>query len=84
MILVWLGVAFVALKLLEFGPFLELSWWWTLAPLAAAVVWFEGLEKLFGLDRRKVQHDEMERRRKERVAAQFPAPWGTAKQNKRP
>jgi len=71
MILVWAGVALVLLKILEVGPLADVSWWWILAPLAAAIVWFEWLEKLFGRDRRKVEHLEWEQRRKERVAAQF-------------
>ncbi len=71
MILIWLGIALIALKFLEIGMFAELSWWWTLSPLIAALVWFEFLEKLFGLDRRNVEHQEWDRRRKERVAEQF-------------
>ena len=47
------------------------SWWWTLSPFVAALIWFEFLEKLFGLDRRNVEHKEWEKRRKERVAEQF-------------
>jgi small Trp-rich protein len=72
MYLVWLGAILILLKLLDYGPLVEVSWWWILAPLAAALVWFEWLEKLFGRDRRNVDHLEWERRRKERVASQFP------------
>ncbi len=79
MILVWAGVALILLKTLEVGPLADLSWWWVLAPLAAALVWFEWLEKLFGRDRRKVEHLEWEQRRKERVAAQFPGQPGTGR-----
>ncbi len=78
MYLVWLGAILVLLKLLDFGPLIEVSWWWILTPLAAAFVWFEWLEKLFGRDRRKVEHLEWERRRKERVAAEFQRPGGKA------
>jgi small Trp-rich protein len=79
MILVWTGVILVVLKLLDVGPLIDVSWWWILAPLAAAFVWFEWVEKLVGLDRRKVDHLEWEKRRKERVAAQFPAPPGASR-----
>ncbi len=72
MYLVWLGAILILLKLLDYGPLFDVSWWWILAPLAAALVWFEWLEKLFGRDRRNVDHLEWERRRKERVASQFP------------
>jgi len=76
MVLVWLGVILVVLKALDVGPMVEVSWWWTLAPLAGALIWFEWLEKLFGRDRRKVEHLEWEQRRKERVAQQFGAARG--------
>jgi small Trp-rich protein len=78
MYLVWLGAILILLKVLDFGPLIEVSWWWVLAPLAAAFVWFEWLEKLCGLDRRKVEHLESERRRKERVQAEFQSPAGKA------
>ena len=71
--MLWIGAALVLLRWLEIGPFATLSWWWVLAPLAAAALWFEGVEKLFGRDRRQVDSIEWERRRKERVARQFEA-----------
>ena len=71
MILICLGIALIALKYLEIGMFAELSWWWTLSPFVAALIWFEFLEKIFGFDRRNVEHKEWEKRRKERVAEQF-------------
>ncbi len=74
MYLLWTGAALIALKLLEIGPFAQLSWWWTLAPLAAALVWFEGLEKVFGFDRRQVEHSEWEKNRKKRVSETFADP----------
>jgi len=76
MILVWTGVILVVLKLLDVGPLIEVSWWWILAPLAVAFVWFEWIEKLVGMDRRNVEHIEWEKRRKERVSEQFPVAPG--------
>jgi small Trp-rich protein len=76
MYLLWIGVVFLLLKLLEIGPLAQWSWWWVLAPLAAAVLWFEALEKVFGRDRRKLEQVESERLRKERVAQQFRQPDG--------
>jgi small Trp-rich protein len=52
--LLWIGLLLVLLRWFEIGPFATLSWWWVLAPLGAAALWFEGLEKFFGLDRRQV------------------------------
>lgn len=72
--LLWIGVVLVLLRYLELGPLAEVSWWWILAPLAAAALWFEVLEKLFGRDRRQVESIEWENRRKERVAQQFQDP----------
>ena len=78
MALVWIGVLLVLMRWFELGPIAELSWWWVLAPLGLAIVWFEALERLFGQDRRQVEQVEYERRRKERVATQF-APPGAKK-----
>jgi small Trp-rich protein len=71
MLLVWTGLLLVLLKWLEVGPFATLSWWWVLAPLAVAAVWFEGLERLLGFDRRRVDGVEWEKRREDRVKRQF-------------
>jgi len=74
MYLVWSGAFLVALKLLQVGPVADLSWWWVFAPLAGALLWFEFFEKMFGRDRRHVEHIEWERSRKKRVAEQFADP----------
>lgn len=71
MILVWIGATMVLLKWLEIGPLATLSWWWVLSPLLAALVWFEGLERLFGRDKRQLEAAEYERQQKERVAKAF-------------
>jgi small Trp-rich protein len=71
---VWIGLIFVILKLMEIGPVAQWSWWWVLAPLCVAFAWFEGLEKLLGFDKRKLEHDEYEKRRKERLAEAFAQP----------
>jgi small Trp-rich protein len=76
MAVLWIGVVLVVLKWFEVGPFAGLSWWWVIAPLVAAAVWFEGLEKIFGRDRRQVESVEWERQRKERVTNQFQQPGG--------
>ncbi|MFN9773357.1 MAG: TIGR04438 family Trp-rich protein [Burkholderiales bacterium] len=72
--LLWIGLLLVLLRWFEIGPFATLSWWWVLAPLGAAALWFEGLEKFFGLDRRQVDAVEWEKRRKTRVEHQFHQP----------
>jgi small Trp-rich protein len=69
--LVWIGGLLVLCRWLELGPFATLSWWWVLAPLGVALLWFEGLERVFGRDRRQVDAIEWEKRRKDRVASLF-------------
>ncbi|RPH46658.1 MAG: TIGR04438 family Trp-rich protein [Burkholderiales bacterium] len=70
--LLWIGVLLVLLRWLEVGPFADLSWWWVLAPLVLCFAWFETFERIFGQDKRQIEAAEWEKRRKERVAAQFP------------
>lgn len=40
MYLLVLGIALLAMKSLEFGPFATLSWWWVFTPFGLAVVWW--------------------------------------------
>ena len=68
---VWLGTVLVLMKWLEVGPVANLDWWWVLSPLAVALVWFEGLERLFGRDKRQMEMAEWEKQQKERVGAAF-------------
>lgn len=63
-------VALALLKLFEIGPFGGLSWWWITALFAIAFVWFEFIEKMLGLDKRKA-HEQLEEARKERVKKAF-------------
>lgn len=71
MVLLWIGIALALLRWAEVGPFAGLSWWWPIGVLAAAAMWFEGLERLFGRDRRQVEMLETEKRRRQRVAKMF-------------
>lgn len=63
-------VILAALKYFEVGFFADMSWWWVVGLMAAAFVWFEFLEKLFGLDKRKA-HESLEKAREERVSKTF-------------
>jgi small Trp-rich protein len=47
-----------------------MSWWWIIGAMVAAFIWFEFVEKILGLDKRKA-HDVDEARRKARVASSF-------------
>jgi small Trp-rich protein len=62
-----LGVLLVAMKLADVGPAAAWSWWWILAPFAAAAVWWAyadstGLTKKREMD--KLEEKKLERRRR--------------------
>ncbi len=63
-------VSLIALKYFEIGPFGGISWWWIAGLMAVAFIWFEFLERMFGLDKRKA-HEEIEKTRQERVKKTF-------------
>jgi small Trp-rich protein len=58
------------LRYFEVGPFANLSWWWIGLLLLIAFIWFEFIERMLGLDKRKA-HEQMEKARKERVEKAF-------------
>lgn len=63
-------VALSLLRFFEIGPVAELSWWWIVGLVGVAFVWFEFIEKMLGLDRRKAD-EQMEKARKERIEKTF-------------
>lgn len=67
---VWIGLVLIIMKLAEFGPVANLSWWWILAPLAVAVLWFETLQPMLGLDKSK-EDKSTEEMKKARIAKAF-------------
>ncbi|MGZ3239354.1 MAG: TIGR04438 family Trp-rich protein [Burkholderiaceae bacterium] len=62
--------ALTALKYFEIGPFADMSWWWVTGLMLVAFIWFEFIERMLGLDKRKA-HDESDKLRKERVRKAF-------------
>ena len=68
--IILLIIALVALKYFEVWKFAELSWWWIVGVMGVAFVWFEFIEPMLGLDKRKA-HNVDEQRRKERVKKSF-------------
>jgi small Trp-rich protein len=70
MYLVWLGAVLVILKWFEVSFLVNISWWWILAPLALAFIYFEFLEPMFGFDKKK-EHDENDRFKAKRLKAQL-------------
>lgn len=63
-------VALVGLRYFEVWRFAEISWWYIVGLMVFAFVWFEFLEPMLGLDKRKA-HNVDEQRRKERVKKNF-------------
>ncbi|MBV8667153.1 MAG: TIGR04438 family Trp-rich protein [Burkholderiaceae bacterium] len=68
--LIILLAALTALRYFEVGPFSKLSWWWIVGLAVAAFIWFEFLERILGLDKRKA-HDKLEKARSDRVKNTF-------------
>ncbi len=63
---VGVGVLLIALKLLGFGPFGELSWWWVLSPFALAIVWWTWSDAS-GLSAKKAMQSVEDRKTRRRA-----------------
>ena len=59
-----------AMKFFEVWKFAEMSWWVVIGLMALAFIWFEFIEKMLGLDKKKEHSVDAERRRK-RVEQSF-------------
>jgi small Trp-rich protein len=68
--LILLLAALVALRFFEVWKFAQLSWGWIVALAVVAFIWFEFIERILGLDKKKA-HKTDEARRKERVKQAF-------------
>lgn len=64
--LILLIVALAALRFFEVWRFADMSWWVIAGLVAFAFIWFEFIEKMLGLDKKK-EHQVQDRRRNERV-----------------
>jgi len=63
-------VLLVGLRYFEAWRFAELSWWWIVGVMVFAFIWFEFIEKMLGLDKKK-EHNVDEQRRKDRIKQAF-------------
>ena len=68
--LILLIAALCGLRFFEVWQFAELSWWAIVALMVFAFVWFEFIEKLLGLDKKK-EHNLLNSHRKARVKQAF-------------
>ena len=64
--MVIIGVLLLVVKLAEFGPFANMSWWIVAAPFAAAVLWWNFADNS-GLTKKR-EIDKMEQRKVDRRA----------------
>lgn len=63
-------VSLSILKYFEVWKFASLSWWWIVGLFGVTFVWFEFLEPMLGLDKRKA-HNQDEANRQARVKKTF-------------
>ena len=68
--LILLIAVLCALRSFEVWRFAELSWWAIIALMVFAFVWFEFIEKVLGLDKKKA-HNVLDSRREARVKQAF-------------
>ena len=68
--LILLIAALSGLRLFEVWQFAELSWWSIIALMVFAFVWFEFVEKVLGLDKKK-ENNVLNSRREARVKEAF-------------
>lgn len=68
---VLLALLFLALKALDVGFVANLTWWWVMVPLGAAVVWWHFADK-WGYTQKKAM-DRMDEKRAERRQRQLEA-----------
>jgi small Trp-rich protein len=70
MLLIVAIIILTALRYFEIGPVADLSWWWIVGLMVAAFVWFEFIERMLGLDKKKA-HEPLQKARQERVKKSF-------------
>lgn len=68
--LILIIVALIALKYFEVWKFASMSWGWVVGAMVFAYIWFEFVEKIFGLDKKK-DHALDEKRRADRIKNTF-------------
>lgn len=60
--LILLIAALCGLRFFEVWRFADLSWWYIVGLMVFAFVWFEFIEKLLGLDKKKEHHVQSKHR----------------------
>lgn len=74
-IIIWIylaGFILAIAKWLEVEFLADISWWWVLSPLFLAVLWFEVLERMLGMDKRsELKDSDVEKAKRERINKQL-------------
>lgn len=68
--LIILIFALCLLRYFEVWKFAALSWWWIIGLMVIGFLFFEFIEPMLGLDKRKA-HDEDKKRREDRIKQAF-------------
>jgi len=68
--LILLILVLAVLRYFEVWRFAGLSWWWIVGLMVVGFIWFEFIEKILGLDKKKA-HDLDAKRRKDRMTQRF-------------
>ena len=68
MILILLVLGLSVLKYFEFGWMANVSWWWIGGLFFLTFIWFEFIERMLGLDKKKAhkKFDEIQKNRAKR------------------
>jgi small Trp-rich protein len=63
----WFAIAAVAFALLKYFDiaFTQVSWWWVLVPVVLAALWWELIDPMFGVSKKR-EARKMEERKQER------------------
>jgi small Trp-rich protein len=78
-----LGLLFMALKYLEVGFIAGVTWWWVLAPLGVAFVYWELVDPFFGISKKRAVR-QMDERKQARINKQREALYPHLRKGKRP
>jgi small Trp-rich protein len=70
MLLIAAIVILSALRYFEIGPVANLSWGWIVGLMVVAFIWFEFIERMLGLDKKKA-HESLQKAQQERVKKSF-------------
>ena len=79
--LIWIGVVVAGLHFAGVAPFADLKWYWWSLPFVLALIWFEVIERTFGLDRKK-GFDELGEAKRKRVREALGDRAGSASRRK--